>query len=201
MAAMSQGDVAALNTLIQRHDRLVRYVAFRVGRRRASLDPQWIDSVASDTWLGFAKQMQKDGRSASGSAAALLTRIARNRAVSALRRDLTSVHAAVTSSLETTDDGQISTDDAVDDPAEFAARIDLLEKLQSCLLDLDERDRDLASQLDAITARRWKEAATGLGISESTLRSRWKRVESLLRVCLEQKTGKLFAPESDSGDS
>lgn len=202
MAAVGCGDAASLRRLIDRYDRLVRYVAFRVGRRRANLDPQWVDTVASDAWLGLVKRLQRSpDQEVVGSITALITRITRNRAVSALRSDLAGTsRSLLESDAAPKNEERLDEGEPAEDPAELAERIDLLGKLRDCLSDLEEPDQVLASQLDAVTMKRWRKAALALGISESTLRTRWKRVENTLRGCLERKSGKSFAPGGDSGD-
>ena len=65
---------------------------------------------------------------------------------------------------------------------------------------LEGDDRALVAQLDAITDRRWKDAAQALGMKESTLRSRWQRVLERLRECMTERTDNPFAPRGSAGD-
>ena len=89
----------------------------------------------------------------------------------------------------------------LDDPANTLSQLELLEALRECLAQLGDDDRTLATQLTAITERRWRDAAAALGMSESTLRSRWKRTLDRLRECVEAKTGLTIAPKPSDDDS
>jgi DNA-directed RNA polymerase specialized sigma24 family protein len=77
---------------------------------------------------------------------------------------------------------------------------DSLAVLRECLADVPEADKVILSQLNAITQRRWNEAGEALGVSESTLRSRWKRILDRLRECVARKSGGNVAPEDDRSD-
>jgi DNA-directed RNA polymerase specialized sigma24 family protein len=72
--------------------------------------------------------------------------------------------------------------------------------MRECLHELDSEDQAMASQLQAITERQWRIASEALGVSESTLRSRWKRTLDRLRSCIARKTGKNLAPDGDESD-
>ena len=76
----------------------------------------------------------------------------------------------------------------------------VIEVVRGCFAQLDEDDRTLADQLEAIMDRKWRVAAAALGLSESTLRSRWKRVLDRLRRCMERKTDVGVAPGRFGGD-
>ena len=197
VASLLGGDAAALRKLMDRYDRLVRYAVFRTTKDRCLKDPQWLDSVASEAWTGFVQSIRRDPDNLPKSLGAYLVQIARNRAVSAARR------SARGSELPA---GGIAADAAnipaeMNDPAEELARIELLDTLRGCLAEMDGESRKLAAQLEAITERRWREAAAALGLKESTLRSRWKQVLAGLRRCLRRKTGKNLAPGPPSGDT
>ncbi len=196
IAGMLGGDSAALRELMNRYDRLVRYTIFRQARDRCTRDPQWLDSIASESWSGFVRSMQRAGEQPPKSAAAYLARLARNRTISAMRQLPAESDPAV---VEAGDDLE-SMSVSLDDPLSELTRIEDLDTLQSCLSELDDRSRALTGQLEAITDRRWREAAEALGLKESTLRSRWKSVVERLSRCLERKTGKQFAPGDDRSD-
>ena len=53
MQALLGGDAAAMNKLMQRYDRLVRFTIFRVAKSRCLSDPHWVDTIATDTWTGL----------------------------------------------------------------------------------------------------------------------------------------------------
>ncbi len=197
VAGMLGGDWAALNKLIDRYDRLVRFTVLRAARHQCAHDPQWLESVASATWAGFVQSLQRHPDQRPKSVRAYLAAIARNHAVSALRASQPpdAVHLPFDSGV-----GMLITA-TLEEPIDTLSRIELLETLQFCLLELEEDDRTLVCQLTAITERRWQDAANAMGISESTLRSRWKRTLDRLRDCLQAKTGISFAPKTRNGDS
>jgi RNA polymerase sigma factor (sigma-70 family) len=195
IAGMLGGDWAALNKLIERYDRLVRYTILRGARERCTHDPYWLESVASATWAGFVRSIQRHPDQLPKSVRAYLTAIARNQVVSALR------------GVPAPDDAAQSIDSFVelitatlDEPVDTLSQLELLETLRICLSELADDDRTMASQLTAITERRWLDAAAALGISESTLRSRWKRTLDRLRDCVRRKTGLSLAPGSPDDD-
>jgi len=197
IAGMLGGDWSALNKLIERYDRLVRYTILRGARERCTHDPQWLESVASATWAGFVRSLQRHHDQRPKSVRAYLAAIARNQVVSALRGGSrpnaapiafdSGVEALVTATHE--------------EPIDTLSRLELLETLRICLSELADDDRTLAGQLTAITERRWRDAAAALGISESTLRSRWKRTLDRLRDCVRGKTGLSLAPGTQDDDS
>lgn len=191
------GDSAALQALMDRYDRLVRYAILRGSAQRCRRDPQWLDSVASDTWSGFVQSLRRDPRSQPQSVRAYLIRIARNRTVSALRAGQ---HHPEPLDLSG-ESGNLTHASDQDDPAELLDRSEWLAALRTCLTKLDGDDRTLVSQLGAITERRWRDAAAALEISESTLRSRWERVLGRLRTQLRGKVPpEFFAPPQRRSD-
>ncbi len=197
ITSMLAGDSAALRKLMDRYDRLVRYTVFRQSRSRCARDPQWLETIASDTWTGFVRSLQRNPDNRPTSVKAYLTRIARNQCVSAVRGTAPS-HQSIDADES---DAAASIEAKTEEPVELLSRMEHLEALQGCINDLGPEDQRLAGELPAITERRWKDAATALGMSESTLRSRWKRVVEALRACVRRKTGKTLAPGPDDGDS
>ncbi len=190
ITSMLGGDSAALSKLMDRYDRLVRYTVLRSSRERCAQDPQWLESVASATWAGFVRSMQRDPERHPKSLRAYLVQIARNQVISALRSDR---HNEAFVSLESNDD-RLFVAARLEEPVETLSRLELLEALRVCLAELEPDDRTMASQLQTITERRWKEAADALGMSESTLRSRWQRTLERLRACVKRKmTAESFA--------
>ena len=187
---------AALATLMDRYDRLIRYTVFRASRDRCLRDPEWLEAVASATWAGFVRSMQRSPDHRPRSLRAYLVQIAKNQVVNALRGVTHEPH-----SLWTDVDSEDSTiASTLEEPMEALSRLELLEALRACLAELGPDDRTLATQLEAITERRWKEAAEALGLKESTVRSRWKQTLERLRGCVRRKTGESFAPEGAASD-
>ena len=190
MDSILGGDAAALRQLMDRYDRLVRYTVFHCARGRAQRDPQWIDSTASATWSGFVQSLRRRPDNQPESVAKYLVRIARNTAVSELRKTAAADRHA---SLETEDEA-VQVSSSADDPAVEIERIELIEAVRGCFSDLDATEQQFCTQLEAILNRRWREAAEALNTKESTLRSRWKKVLKALKRCVERKIGKSFAP-------
>jgi len=197
VAGMLGGDWSALNKLIDRYDRLVRYTILRAARERCTHDPQWLESVASATWAGFVQSLQRHPDQRPKSVPGYLAAIAKNKVVNALR-----ARPAPDAAALALDHGVETLVTAThEEPIDTLSHLELLETLQFCLSILADDDRTLASQLTAITERRWRDAAAALGISESTLRSRWKRTLDRLRDCVRQKTGLSLAPGTLDDDS
>jgi len=190
------GDPAGLRLLMSRYDRLVRYAIFERAQQRCRKDPQWLDSVASAAWVGFVQSVNRTPDRLPDSVPGYLVRIARNQVVSHLRkRDL--AH----DSLDALGNDALGADDeAASDPLAVVAAAEDLAALRACIESVGGDDCELLAHLEAITERRWKEAAAALGTPESTLRSRWQRLLSRLRDCVEGKTGKSFAPGELGGD-
>lgn len=197
IAGMLGGDWAALNKLIERYDRLVRYTILRGARQQCARDPQWLESVASATWAGFVRSLQRHPDQRPKSVRAYLAAIAKNQTVSALRAPSEAYAAPIT--LDSADHTLITA--PLEEPIDTLSRLELLEMLRICLSELAEDDQTLAGQLTAITERRWRDAAAALGISESTLRSRWKRTLERLRDCVRRKTGLSLAQGTSDADS
>ncbi len=190
MDSMLGGDAAALRQLMDRYDRLVRYIVFHCARSRAKSDPQWVDSTASVTWSGFVQSLRRRPDNHQQSVAKYIVQIARNSVVSELRKTAAEEGR---SSLETVDEAAQASS-STDDPSVEIERIELIEALRGCFSDLAAEDRQLSAHLEAILNRRWREAAEALNTKESTLRSRWKKVLEALKRCVERKIGKSFAP-------
>ena len=55
LVAIGRGDPLALRLLMDRFDRLVRYVIYRASRQRCRRDPLWLDSVASEVWTDLCR--------------------------------------------------------------------------------------------------------------------------------------------------
>ena len=196
VAGLLGGDEAALVKLMDRHDRLVRYTVFRMSRSRCVQDPAWLSTIASDTWTGLVRSLHRNPKNLPKSLKSYLVRIARNKCISALR-GAPPRHASLAGDDETC---SIEIEASTDSPLDLISRMEELETLRACVAELEPDDRRLADELEAITERRWKDAAATLGMQESTLRSRWKRVLDRLRRCVAGKTGEVLAPETESSD-
>ncbi len=193
---MIGGDAIALTKLMDRYDRLVRYTVVKLSGSRCVQDPDWLDTIAADTWTGFVRSVRRQPDKPPKSVRAYLVRIARNKCAGALR------NAPRTLESLSKGEGDVGLDipATTEEPSELFSRIELLEALRGCLGELGSADRELAGELALITERRWREAARKLGMSESTLRSRWSRTLERLRGCVTQKTGKTLAPEALESD-
>jgi RNA polymerase sigma factor (sigma-70 family) len=170
------GREEAIRALMARYDRLVRFTIFRAARRQCLRDPEWLDGLASEVWTGFVRAIERGAAPPAARVTAYLIQIARNKCVDAARRlsgeaaaDRDDEHAA---SAGTTGD---------DDPAAALARVEDLTRLRECVASLDPESRRLCGEIAAIMDRRWQEAAGRLGMSESTLRSKWQGVMTKLR--------------------
>lgn len=195
VASIVGGDPAALRRLLGRYDRLVRYTIFQASQQRCRDDPQWLDSVASATWSGFIASLNRTPDNPPSSIPGYLARIARNQAISALRRK-----TVQTESLDAQlDEAAVPAGDDAS-PLAILAQIEDLELLRSCVASVSKEDAMLLGHLEAITGRRWRDAAVALDMPESTLRSRWGRLLDRLRVCMSASMEKGFAPRSPVGD-
>lgn len=191
-----RGDERAFAALLDRYDRLVRFTIFRTARAECARDPQWLDGVASATWMGFVQTIRRRGIGGIRSLRIYLIQIARNQALTA-RRGTTRIDAVgldqALESAEPVVEGEM---------AELLDRWTDLSALNKCIEMLPADDRTLLGQVLAISERRWREAADALGLPESTLRSRWKKLLEKLRQCMMRNRPEgLFAPEAFPIDS
>jgi len=196
ISSVRGGDEVALRTLMDRYDRLVRFAIFRLSKTECARDAHWLETLAADTWLGFLRSLQRSPDTHPKSLAAYLATIARFKVVSARRR-------AVDPEAASLDDSELGAglESDADDPLDLLADLETLGFLRECVRELGTADQALWVQIEAILERRWVEAAAALGTSESTLRSRWKRVLELVRDCVNSKGGGDLAPGSRECDS
>ncbi len=180
---VGKGDEAALRSLMDHYDRLVRFTIFRTAREQTLRDPQWLDAVASETWNGFLKSLRRGAGIKSESIGGYLNGIARQQTISALRR-LRAFAGQRQSTSELDSLSQVASTDL--EPAALMAELESLTALRACAAKLPEEDRLIMSQLQAITQRQWVVAGAALGLSESTLRSKWAKVIERLRRCMEK---------------
>lgn len=196
VAGVRGGDEAALRALMDRYDRLVRFVIFRLSKTECLQDPHWLETIAADTWMGFVRSIQRSADSHPKSLTAYLTTIARFKVVSARRRLQNPANLSL-------DDSQVDfeVEAGAEDPFNLLANLESLASVRDCVRELEPTDQALWAEIEAILNRQWVDAAAALGISESTLRSRWKRVLERVRDCLESKRGRSIAPRPPGSDS
>jgi len=194
VTAVAAGDAAALRQLMQRYDRAVRYAIFKRSQTLCSQDPHWLDSIASESWAALVTGLRNRPDDPPKSVRSYLLRVAQNRCISAIRsRRAGLVDEALAGPI-------VDELGHEDDPSDNMAQLELIEALRACIGRLDDESQRMAGQLEAITGRKWKAASHALGMSESTLRSRWGRVLDELRVCVAQKTGISLAPSDPDCD-
>lgn len=194
---MLAGDSAALDRLMSRYDKLVRFAIFRVSRERCGKDPQWLDSIASETWAGFVQSMQRTHSESPASVGSYLVRIARNRCISAIRGESRRPIEYGIDETSAADQIEVS----MEDPADAVAQLEETEALRGCIESLSPDEQGICKHIPAIMDRRWRAVAAAEDTPESTIRSRWKRVIGRLTACMRQKTGRNFAPKAARGDS
>lgn len=194
IAGVRGGDEAALRMLMNRFDRLVRYSIYRYSKTECGRDPQWLETVAADSWMGFVQSLRKNPEKTPNSVSAYLSTIAKFKVVSALRR-------LNNPNLQTDDEeSRFAIAVSLGESIDLLADVEDLSALRECINELEPSDFVLWVEVEAILERRWVEAAAALGLSESTLRSKWKKTLERLRACVLGKTGTDFAPGGKTGD-
>lgn len=196
LASAASGDRPAFLELMRRYDRLVRYTILRLSGEQTRRDPQWLDSLASAVWAGFARSIRGADRAPITNLPSYLIQITRNLCLAELRREVKAARAVRASQAI-----QAEEIERMADPAAIQQDLELLDRLRACLAELPESEQPLVSQLRALLDRHWEEAARNLGMAESTLRSRWPRFLQGLRERLSRKTGVNFAPDSSDEHS
>ena len=194
---MLAGDSAALDRLMSRYDKLVRFAIFRISRERCGKDPQWLDSIASEAWAGFVQSMQRTHSELPASVGSYLVRIARNRCISAIRGESRRPVEYDIEETSAADRIEVS----MDDPAEVVVHLEETEALRGCIESLGPDEQRICKHIPAIMDRRWRDVAAAENTPESTIRSRWQRIIGRLSACMRQKTGGNFAPKASRGDS
>lgn len=195
------GDAHAFQRLIDHYDRLVRYAIFHGFKTHCARDPSFLDARASEVWSGFVESIRRAGSAPGGTLKAYLTRIARNKCSDYLRRARRDPAAPAAGGTDAPAAEQPVARDA--DPLATLIDFEQIEVLRRCIDGLPQSDRNLLQELDLITNSRWSEAARRLEMAESTLRSRWDRLVTRLRTCVEKNLPEIpesFAPRGPSGD-
>jgi RNA polymerase sigma factor (sigma-70 family) len=182
MGEIALGNDDALRQLMDRYDRLVRYTIFRTARTYCARDPQWLDAVASESWNGIVAACRRGIALKSGTAAGYLSGVARQQAISALRRARAFATTQSVGLEEAADSAK-----QLPDPQVLLEEVEAMERLRECFTLLDSDDQAILAQLGSITQRRWVQAGNALGMSESTLRSRWARILETLKDLLQKK--------------
>jgi len=116
---------------------------------------------------------------------AYITRIARNKCASALR--LAARERGEHQMSEVLEMTQVH-EENLSEHEDLLEKSEQLAVLRECVSKLKESEQRLFSQISSITDRRWQEAASTLGESESTLRSQWKKIIDALRRCFRLRT-------------
>jgi RNA polymerase sigma factor (sigma-70 family) len=194
------GDEDAMRLLVDRYDRLIRYIVFKTGRRHCDRDPGWLDARANEAWTGIVKSLRRGGPdNIPPSIPSYFAQIARNKCLDAVR--VADARPVIPIDGPPEGGGEVEATVPDEDPVTLLESLEQLDVLRDCISRLSEEDRLLCSEIGLITERRWQEAAQRLEMAESTLRSRWRVVLGKLRACLEKKTQKNLAPEGRSTDS
>jgi RNA polymerase sigma factor (sigma-70 family) len=173
------GDHDCLDTLMTHYDSLIRFAIFKTSKSECQRDPQFLDARASEVWIGFVQTIQRTSQPPTGTLAAYLTQIARNKCFDALRAK--PVSPTPNQGARQNSDDIENIQDTRDDPLTIMITHEQLTQLRISLAELSESDKKMVGQIEWILAGKWKTAASSLQIAESTLRSRWKRMTDQIR--------------------
>jgi RNA polymerase sigma-70 factor (ECF subfamily) len=172
--AVRSGELAAFNVLVERYQRTVYAVAFRLLRDRFLAE-----DITQDAFLrAYASLETYRG----GNFRAWLLRIAHNRALDALR----SMQRRPATSLELTGAGERGTwsgEPAPPSLVEHAARAELRQRLEAALATLPD-DQRVTVILSDIEGCSYEEIASITGASLGTVKSRLSRGRARLRAAL-----------------
>lgn len=181
IAGLIAKDRAALDALMDRYDRLVRFTILRLAKTVCLQDPHFMDSVAQAAWMGLIRSVQENPNSPPRSVKAYLVQVTHHQCISSLRA-LARTHLT---------DGQALSETTLEaeqlSPDEISETLDILAALRSHLSQLPDTYRTMLAEIELIVERRWTDAAEKLGWSESTLRSRWGQMLELLRKAMGEK--------------
>lgn len=167
---------------MDRYDRLIRFAVYRGSRVECQRDPAWLDSVASEVWVGFVGTLRRNPDSVPRELKPYFIQIARHKCIDALRRGRRG-QAALSHGPGELDD--LST--AQQSVLELMSIAEEVDQLHECVSHLSPEDQALCSQIPRIVERRWRDVGRALGLSESTVRSRWPGVVQRLKICLERR--------------
>ncbi|MBX3071808.1 MAG: sigma-70 family RNA polymerase sigma factor [Thermomicrobiales bacterium] len=171
VAAAKEGDANAFNFVVQRYERSVYGLAYRMMGNAADAE-----DIAQDT---FIRAWQALRSYEDGSLKGWLLRIATNRCYDRLRA--TSRHPVGTLTNDE-DDSEIPVvdDSESSDPVLFTERLDLSEAIQAAL-DTLPPDQRLAVILFDVMQHTYEEAAVIAGVPPGTIKSRVSRGRERLR--------------------
>lgn len=171
VATARTGDLEAFNRLVERHQRVVYAVCFRLLR-----DPQLAEDVTQDT---FVRAYQSLARFQGDQFRSWLLRIATNRSFDVLRyrrrRQAESLDAQL---IE--EEPQWASEAPSDDPEEFSARRELSRRLDEALGRLPPEQR-LVVLLHDVQGYPYEEIALITSASLGTVKSRLSRGRARLR--------------------
>ncbi|MBF8268170.1 MAG: sigma-70 family polymerase sigma factor [Dehalococcoidia bacterium] len=175
VARAQEGDMHAFNQLVQRYQRQVYYVAFRMLG-----DSHLAEDVAQETFLRAYRGLS---RFRGGSLKAWLLRIASNACHDVFRSRRGRQDLSLDSLMEEREAPWASPDPS---PEEEAVSGELGREIQRGLLALP-RDQRMVLILVDVEGMSYEEAAEAVGIPPGTLRSRLSRARAKLRDHLLQK--------------
>ena len=181
IAEAKQGDLSAFNLLVQRYERQVYYVAFRMLG-----DSPMAEDVAQETFLRAYRGLSKFR---GGNLKAWLLRIASYACNDIIRSRRGKQDVSLETIIEESGDTWASPDPS---PEEEALRGELGREIQRGLLTLPQDQRMVLVLVD-VEGMSYGEAAASVGISPGTLRSRLSRARAKLRDYL-LKDGELLPP-------
>jgi len=176
IAAARNGDLAAFNTLVARHERAVYGVALRLLR-----DPEAAEDVTQDT---FVRAHAALDQFVGGSARSWLLRIATNRSYDVLRyRRRRPAESLDARPVEEEPVWAVETPPA--NPEAFATRQELSARLEAALAMLTD-DQRVAVVLYDVQGYSYEEIANLTGATLGTVKSRIHRGRARLRELLRQ---------------
>lgn len=181
IAGLIAKDRAALDALMDRYDRLVRFTVWRLAKAVCLQDPHFVDSVSLAAWMGLVGAFRDDPKLNLRSVSAFLVQVTHHECIDHLRtlKRLNRVSGVSINELSPI---------GVEESAEkFASLADTMEHVRRHVSKLPDIYRTMFSEVELIVDRRWTEAAKKLGWSESTLRSRWGQMLELLRKEMGEK--------------
>jgi RNA polymerase sigma-70 factor, ECF subfamily len=174
LLAASDGDLDAFNKLVERHERAVFNLCYRMLG-----DADAADDAAQDTFL---KAWSASKTFRGGLAKPWLMRIATNRCLDILRSQKRHPTSSLDSHAELVEQYPLNTRPA-EPPDAFAVRVDVSAHLERALQGVPD-DQRLAIVLCDIQGMSHEEAASIMGVATGTVKSRLSRARARLRDIL-----------------
>ena len=179
VASARAGELDAFNRLVERYERLVFGVCYRLLH-----DPHQAEDVTQDT---FIKAYLAIADYRGGSFRSWLLHIATNRAYDVLRYQRR--HAATSLDAEPVErEADWAVEPAPDDPHDTADRHELQARLEAALVRIPE-DQRLAVVLHDVYGYHYEEIAEITEVAVGTVRSRLSRGRARLRQILQEDPG------------